>query len=73
MALLWEVSLFHPILHPLSQEEPRIRVSLQPKGQESTPRPSSTPGLLLSRAGFQNTYGFHRPSRPPVMREKKTL
>lgn len=37
MALLWEVSLFHPILHPLSQEEPRIRVSLQPKEQESPP------------------------------------
>ena len=34
---LWEVSLFHPILHPHSQEEPRIRVSLQPKEQESHP------------------------------------
>ena len=51
----------------------RSRRAPPPRLPRPHPPPiSSTPGLPLSTAGLQNTHRFHRPPRPPVMRQEKT-
>lgn len=69
----WEISFFHHILSPCSQQEFRIRVALQMKASKQSPPSLSSAFFPQANDWFQSTYHFQLPLRPPAITEKKTL